>query len=80
MASTFTATSSLGSLLAPNAIKLSSATSISSSSFGRRHNVCVRRSRPAIVCAAKELHFNKDGTTIRKLQVRINELIFWSND
>lgn len=71
MASTFTAASSLGSLVAPSAHKLSSANFISSSSFGRRQSVCLRRSRPAIVCAAKELHFNKDGTTIRKLQVRI---------
>ncbi|KAL1204903.1 Chaperonin 60 subunit beta 2 [Cardamine amara subsp. amara] len=76
MASTFTATtSSLGSLVAPpNAHKLSSSTSISSSSFGRRNNVCPRRSRPAIVCAAKELHFNNDGTAIKKLQTGVNKL------
>ncbi|CAN6810498.1 unnamed protein product [Brassica oleracea var. botrytis] len=74
MASIFTATSSLGSLVAPISPKLSSATSISSSSFGRRQNVCPRRPRPAIVCAAKELHFNKDGSTIKKLQTGVNKL------
>ncbi|KAG2304559.1 hypothetical protein Bca52824_033210 [Brassica carinata] len=41
---------------------------LSSSSFGRRQNVC-RRSSPAIVCTTKELHFNKDGITIRKVQL-----------
>ncbi|KAG2294792.1 hypothetical protein Bca52824_041461 [Brassica carinata] len=69
MASTFTATSSLGSLVAPSALKFPS------SSFGRRQNVCSRRTRPAIVlCAAKELHFNKDGSTIKKLQTGVNKL------
>ncbi|KAF2606720.1 hypothetical protein F2Q68_00043811 [Brassica cretica] len=49
---------------------------LSSRSSGRRQNVCrrLRRSSPAIVCAAKELYFNKDGTTIRKLQVGVNKL------
>ncbi|KAL0696433.1 hypothetical protein Bca4012_063613 [Brassica carinata] len=46
---------------------------LSSSSFGRRQNVC-RRSSPAIVCTTKELHFNKDGITIRKLQAGVNKL------
>ena len=74
MASTFTATSSIGSMVAPNGHKSDKKlmNKLSSSSFGRRQNVCprLRRSSPAIVCAAKELHFNKDGTTIRRLQVR----------
>ncbi|KAL0855220.1 hypothetical protein Bca101_060372 [Brassica carinata] len=70
MASTFTATSSLGSLVASNAL------GFSSNSFGRRQNVCPRRSRPAIVCAAKELHFNKDGSTIKKLQTGVNKFAY----
>ncbi|CAF2056148.1 BnaC06g41690D [Brassica napus] len=49
---------------------------LSSRSSGRRQNVCprLRRSSPAIVCAAKELYFNTDGTTIRKLQAGVNKL------
>ncbi|KAL0853265.1 hypothetical protein Bca101_058417 [Brassica carinata] len=78
MASTFTATSSIGSMVAPNAHKGDKKlmNKLSSSSFGRRQNVFprLRRSSPAIVCAAKELHFNKDGTTIRKLQAGVNKL------
>lgn len=73
MASTFTATSSIGSMVAPNGHKsdMKLINKLSSSSFGRRQSVCPRprRSSSAIVCAAKELHFNKDGTTIRRLQV-----------
>lgn len=77
MTSTFTATSSIGSMVAPSGRKsfmdIKLINKLSSSSFGRSQNVCprLRRSNPAIVCAAKELHFNKDGTTIRKLQVSI---------
>ncbi|KAH0854641.1 hypothetical protein HID58_057817, partial [Brassica napus] len=78
MASTFTATSSIGSMVAPNAHKTDKKlmNKLSSSSFGRRQNVFpkLRRSSPAVVCAAKELHFNKDGTTIRKLQAGVNKL------
>ncbi|KAG2251533.1 hypothetical protein Bca52824_081669 [Brassica carinata] len=78
MASTFTATSSIGSMVAPNGHKSDKKlmNKLFSSSFGRRQNVCprLRRSSPAIVCAAKELHFNKDGTTIRKLQAGVNKL------
>ncbi|XP_010552318.1 PREDICTED: chaperonin 60 subunit beta 1, chloroplastic [Tarenaya hassleriana] len=73
MASTFTATSSLGSMIAPNGHILDKKLS-SSSSFGRRQNVAPRRVRSAVVCAAKELHFNKDGTTIKKLQTGVNKL------
>ncbi|KAL1225863.1 putative tropinone reductase [Cardamine amara subsp. amara] len=53
MASTF-----IGSMVSPNGHK--SDKKLMSRSFGR--------SSSAIVCAAKELHFNKDGNTIRKLQ------------
>ena len=51
--------------------KLSSSSSISSSSaFGRRHNVVMRKSRSAKINAmAKELYFNKDGSAVKKLQV-----------
>ncbi|KAL0717133.1 hypothetical protein Bca4012_066455 [Brassica carinata] len=63
MPSTFTATSSLGSLVSPNALGFSSC------SFGRRQNVCPRRSCPVIVCAAK------DGSTIKKLQTGVNKLV-----
>uniref|UniRef100_A0A1J3G8E1 Chaperonin 60 subunit beta 1, chloroplastic n=1 Tax=Noccaea caerulescens TaxID=107243 RepID=A0A1J3G8E1_NOCCA len=75
MASTFTATSSIGSMVAPNGHK-SDKNKLSPSSFGKRQIVCPRprRSTPGIVCAAKELHFNKDGTTIRKLQAGVNKL------
>ncbi|CAA7015483.1 unnamed protein product [Microthlaspi erraticum] len=75
MASTFTATSSIGSMVAPNGHK-SDKIKLSSSSFGKRQIVCPRprRSTSGIVCAAKELHFNKDGTTIRKLQAGVNKL------
>ncbi|KAF3522246.1 hypothetical protein F2Q69_00047133, partial [Brassica cretica] len=38
------------------------------------NNSMLRRSSPAIVCAAKELYFNNDETTIRKLQAGINKL------
>lgn len=82
MASTFTAMSSVGSVGAPNAHvmdkkltsskKLSSFANISASSFGRRQNVVLRRLRSPKICAmAKELHFNKDGSAIKKLQVNL---------
>ena len=81
MASTFTAMSSVGSLAAPgchvmdkkfasSSDKLSSSASISSFSFARRQNVMSQRNRSPKICAmAKELHFNKDGSAIKKLQV-----------
>ena len=80
MASTFTAMSSVGSFVAPNgrvmdkkltssSNRLSSFASISSTTFGRRQNVVLRRTRLPKISAAKELHFNKDGSAIKKLQV-----------
>ena len=82
MASTFTAMSSVGSLAAPgcrvmdkkfaSSDKLSSSASISSFSFARRQNVMSQRNRSPKICAmAKELHFNKDGSAIKKLQVSL---------
>lgn len=83
MASTFTAMSSISSLAAPcsravdkklsnSSEKLSSLASISSSSLGgRRQNMVLqRRCSPKIRAMAKELYFNKDGSAIKKLQVR----------
>ncbi|KAL1148916.1 hypothetical protein V6Z11_A10G157800 [Gossypium hirsutum] len=67
MASTFTAMSSVGSIVASNA-------SISSSSFLSRRNVVLRRFRLPKISAAKELHFNKDGSAIKKLQTGVNKL------
>ncbi|KAF5937305.1 hypothetical protein HYC85_024811 [Camellia sinensis] len=86
MASTLAGTSSVGSLAAPSACvtdkkfatsldKLSSFTSISSSLFGRRQNVTLRRTcSPRINAMAKELYFNKDGSAIKKLQSGVNKL------
>ncbi|CAI0432335.1 unnamed protein product, partial [Linum tenue] len=85
MASTFTTMSSVGSLAAPAmdkrlaaspSNKLSSLASVSGSSFGRRRqNVVLRNSRLPMTCkAAKELHFNKDGSAIKKLQTGVNKL------
>ena len=76
MASTFAGMSSAGSLAAPSGRidnqlkKLSSSSAISSCSFARRQNVATRRTASSRITAmAKELHFNKDGSAIRKLQV-----------
>ncbi|KAK9019725.1 hypothetical protein V6N11_054235 [Hibiscus sabdariffa] len=77
--------SSVGSFIAPNGLvmdkklpsssnRLSSLASISSSSFVSRRNVVLRRSRLPKICAAKELHFNKDGSAIKKLQTGVNKL------
>ncbi|KAK3003776.1 hypothetical protein RJ639_019701 [Escallonia herrerae] len=86
MASTFAAMSSAGSLAAPgsrvmdkqlatSSNKLSSFATISSSSFGSRRNVVLRKSRSSrITAAAKELYFNKDGSAIKKLQSGVNKL------
>ena len=82
MASTFTAMSSVGSFVASNgrvmdkklassSNRLSSFASISSTSFASRQNVVLRRSRLPKISAAKELHFNKDGLAIKKLQVSL---------
>lgn len=84
MASTFTAMSSVGSLaapggrgmdkkLAPSSDRLSSFASISSSSFGRRQNIVLRRTRSSKINAmAKDLYFNKDGSAIKKLQASLS--------
>lgn len=85
MASTFTAMSSISSMIAPNgrmtdkkrassSNKLSSLASISSSSFGRRQSVALRRARTPKIYAAKDLHFNKDGYAMKKLQNGVNKL------
>jgi len=71
MASTFSATSSMGSSLAPPSNRLSSFVSISSSSFGRTQSIAQRKARFPKIYAAKQLHFNKDGTAIKKLQVSL---------
>jgi chaperonin GroEL len=76
MASTFTAMSSVGSLAALSCRvrdkKFSSSASISSCSFVRRQNVISHRNHSPKICAmAKELHFNKDGSAIKKLQVSL---------
>ncbi|KAK8636082.1 hypothetical protein V6N13_004792 [Hibiscus sabdariffa] len=54
--------------------RLSSFTSISSSSFVSRRNVVLRRFRLPKICVGKELHFNKDGSTM-KLQIDVNKII-----
>lgn len=72
MASTFAGMSSAGPLAAPSTSsnKLSSVANISSSAFGSRRNVVLRKARsPKITAAAKELYFNKDGSAIKRLQV-----------
>ncbi|EXB55869.1 RuBisCO large subunit-binding protein subunit beta [Morus notabilis] len=81
MASTFAAMSSAGSLAAPSGRvadikfqKLSSSSSISSCSFVKRRNVVRRTAPPRISAMAKELHFNKDGSAIKKLQTGVNKL------
>ncbi|PQM33093.1 ruBisCO large subunit-binding protein subunit beta chloroplastic [Prunus yedoensis var. nudiflora] len=82
MASTFATMTSVGSLAAPSSRvidrkfdNLSSRASISPFSFSRRHNVVLRRARSPRICAmAKELHFNKDGSAIKKLQTGVNKL------
>ncbi|GFZ18146.1 chaperonin 60 beta [Actinidia rufa] len=86
MASTFIASSSVGSFAATGTCvtdrklgsslnKSSSFGSISSRSFGRRQNVVLRRTRsPRITAMAKDLYFNKDGSAIKKLQNGVNKL------
>ncbi|CAN4091719.1 unnamed protein product [Withania somnifera] len=74
MASTFSGMSSAGPLASPSTSsnKLSSAANISSISFGRKRNVARKQMRsPEILAAAKELHFNKDGSAIKKLQLEL---------
>ncbi|CAI0440514.1 unnamed protein product [Linum tenue] len=86
MASTFSTMSSVAALstrsgpamdkrLPSPSNKLSSLASVSGSSFGRRQNVLLRNSRLPMTCkAAKDLHFNKDGSAIKKLQSGVNKL------
>ncbi|CAL1386102.1 unnamed protein product [Linum trigynum] len=86
MASTFSTMSSVAALSTPSgpamdkrlpspSNKLSSLASVSGSSFGRRQNVVLRNSRLPMTCkAAKDLHFNKDGSAIKKLQSGVNKL------
>lgn len=81
MASAFTAMSSIGTLAAPgsrvmdkkllsSSNKLTSRTSIYSFALPRRQTVVLRRNRSSKISAmAKELHFNQDGSAIKKLQV-----------
>ncbi|GAA0165935.1 hypothetical protein LIER_21207 [Lithospermum erythrorhizon] len=59
-----------------NVESLSSFTSISSSSLGGRREKVVlqKRCSPKVQAMAKELHFNKDGSAIRKLQAGVNKL------
>ncbi|GAA0145688.1 hypothetical protein Leryth_005151 [Lithospermum erythrorhizon] len=87
MASTLTAMTSVGSVASISsramdkkfkngAESLSSFTSISSSSLGGRREKVVLRKRctTKVQAMAKELHFNKDGTAIKKLQAGVNKL------
>ncbi|CDO97994.1 unnamed protein product [Coffea canephora] len=87
MASTFTAMSCVGSLISPSTSTadkkfvssseaLSSLTSISANKLGgRRQNVILRKRLSCKVQAmAKDLHFNKDGSAIKKLQAGVNKL------
>ncbi|PPD82113.1 hypothetical protein GOBAR_DD20952 [Gossypium barbadense] len=60
--------------LSSSSNRLSSLASISSSSFLSRRNVVLRRSRLPKISAAKELHFNKDGSAIKKLQTGVDKL------
>ena len=71
MASAFSATSSLGSSLAPPSNRLSSLVSVSANPFGKSQAFAQRKARFPKIYAAKQLHFNKDGTAIKKLQVRV---------
>ncbi|XP_057473250.1 ruBisCO large subunit-binding protein subunit beta, chloroplastic [Actinidia eriantha] len=87
MASTFSSVSSVGSVVSPSSHTvdkkfinsseaLYSMASITSSPFrNRRRNVALqKRCLPAIRATAKELHFNKDGSAIKKLQAGVNKL------
>ncbi|MBA0691127.1 hypothetical protein Goari_008773 [Gossypium aridum] len=87
MASSFIAMSSIGSLGFPcskrmdkkffnSSGRLSSFESISSSAFlGKKQKVILRRGHSSKIRAmAKELHFNTDGSAIKKLQTGVNKL------
>ncbi|KAK8584819.1 hypothetical protein V6N13_138765 [Hibiscus sabdariffa] len=87
MTSSFIAMSSIATLGFPGSKKmdtkflnssgrLSSFDSISSSAFlGKKHKVILRRGQSSKIRAmAKELHFNTDGSAIKKLQTGVNKL------
>ncbi|KAJ8452089.1 hypothetical protein Cgig2_016670 [Carnegiea gigantea] len=87
MASGFTAMSAVGSFLSTGnqsidkrllgaSHKLSSLDCIPSSSVRGNPNVIVHRRRHSfrITAATKEIHFNKNGSAIRKLQAGVNKL------
>ncbi|VVB16210.1 unnamed protein product [Arabis nemorensis] len=64
----------MGSSLAPPSNRLSSFVSISSCSFGKSQTFAQRKVRFPKIYAAKQLHFNKDVTAIKKLQAGVNKL------
>lgn len=85
MASTFTAMSCAGSLVSLSVSKadkrlvnsseaLSSFTSLSSQALGGRREKVILRKRLGykVQAMAKDLHFNKDGSAVKKLQVQIH--------
>lgn len=87
MASSFTAMSAVGSFLSTGnqsidkkllgaSHKLSSLDCTPSSSLRGNPNVIVHRRRHSfrITAATKEIHFNKNGSAIRKLQAGVNKL------
>ncbi|XP_019179236.1 PREDICTED: chaperonin 60 subunit beta 2, chloroplastic-like [Ipomoea nil] len=75
MTSTFAGMFSAGSLAPPSSCMKDNRLAISSSSFGRRKNIVLCKTRPCqITAAAKELYFNKDGSAIKKLQIGVNKL------
>nr|XP_018685553.1 PREDICTED: chaperonin 60 subunit beta 2, chloroplastic-like [Musa acuminata subsp. malaccensis] len=84
MASTFSTMSTIGSLSATNCLsankasveKFSSLSSVSSNSLssGRQNLKMQKRCNSRIRAMAKELHFNKDVSTIKKLQTGVNKL------
>ncbi|KAF6142154.1 hypothetical protein GIB67_037072 [Kingdonia uniflora] len=86
MASALTAISYVSFVAAPSSTiidkklantSLSSFSSISSISYtGRRQNAASQRRCSLKVRAAKELHFNKDGSATKKFQIGVNKLAY----
>ncbi|GAB2269382.1 hypothetical protein Dimus_004301 [Dionaea muscipula] len=85
MASTLATMSSVGSLasfrsctpdnkLSGSSNQLSFLASLPSNTFGGRRNDLSRGRSLRIRASAKELHFNKNGSAIRKLQAGVNKL------
>ncbi|CAN8253011.1 unnamed protein product [Cochlearia groenlandica] len=70
--STFTATSSM----ATSSSSSNRLSSLVSSSFVKSHSIVMsqRKTRFSKIYAAKQLHFNRDGTAIKKLQAGVNKL------